>query len=126
MKALLDTHAFLWFVWGDSRMSAAARAFMNRPDATIYISVASLWEIAIKNSLNKLALNEPIADFFTNQADGNGFIVLPIERAHLLTVHTLPLHHRDPFNRLIAAQSLTEAMPLSTPIMSRGCGKLAA
>lgn len=123
MRGLLDTHSFLWFVWGDARMSVAARAFIGRADTEIYVSIVSLWEIAIKSSIGKLILDRPIGDFFTDYIEGNGFLILPIERAHLLTVHALPFHHRDPFDRLLVAQSLTDSLTfLSGDVAMDGYG----
>ncbi len=74
--------------------------------------MASLWEMAIKVNIGKLTLTRPLADFLTDRLDGNGFEILPIERMHVLRVETLPLHHRDPFDRLLIAQSLMDVMPL--------------
>ena len=74
--------------------------------------MASIWEMAIKAGIGKLNLTRPFADFLTDRLDGNGFDTLPIERIHAVQIATLPLHHRDPFDRLLIAQSLTDGMPL--------------
>jgi PIN domain nuclease of toxin-antitoxin system len=110
MKGLLDTHTLLWFVAGDSQLSQTARTFIERGDTEIYVSVASLWEITIKSSLGKLQLSAPIKQFLEEAVEGNGFILLPIEPSHLNEVHALPFHHRDPFDRLLIAQSQAEGM----------------
>jgi PIN domain nuclease of toxin-antitoxin system len=110
MKGLLDTHTLLWFVAGNSQLSDTAREFIERDDTEIYVSIASLWELTIKNSLGKLELSAPLAQFFEEAVEGNGFLVLPIEMAHLIEVHSLPFHHRDPFDRLLLAQSKAEEM----------------
>ena len=106
----LDTHTFLWFAWGDTPLPVTTRGFITDPANTVYVSIVSLWEIAIKSSLGKLDIKLPLADFFANNVDGNGFRVLPVTRAHLIAVYTLPFHHRDPFDRLLIAQSLADGM----------------
>jgi PIN domain nuclease of toxin-antitoxin system len=112
MKLLLDTHAFLWFVLGDSQLSSAAKAWIQDPANEKYLSPASYWEIAIKVSIGKLVLHEPYDDFMQRTIPGNGFIILPIEVKHASVVATLPLHHRDPFDRLIIAQAIVEQVPI--------------
>src|SRR5437660_12895428 len=112
MGLLLDTHAFLWFAWGDPQLSAIARRLIEDPANHKFLRVASIWEIAIKVNLGKLALAKPLEPFLIEHAEGNGFEVLAIERPHLAEIATLPLHHRDPFDRMLAAQSLIESLPL--------------
>lgn len=112
MKLLLDTHAFLWFVWKHARLSAAARALILDPKNTLIFSMASCWEIAVKVSVGKLTLAEPYAVFVPREIAAIRLLILPVEMAHVSAVATLPLHHRDPFDRLLVAQSLTERMPL--------------
>ena len=112
MRVLLDTHAFLWFVWDDARLSIAARELMADASTDVYLSVASAWEIAIKTSLNKLALAQPVREFVDEHLVRNSIRLLPIELAHVAHVSAMPLHHRDPFDRLIAAQALIESVPL--------------
>lgn len=106
----LDTHTFLWFVWDDPRLPESVFDAIEDPANTVCVSVVSLWEIAIKSSLGKLSIELPLADFFAKNVDGNGFRTLPLTRTHLLSVHRLPFHHRDPFDRLLIAQSLTDGM----------------
>lgn len=110
MRVLLDTHSLIWYAQNNPKLSATANLAIEDSNNAIYISIVSLWEITIKNSLGKFTLDQPIADFFADNVEGNGFSVLSIERTHLLTVHALPFHHRDPFDRLLIAQSLTENM----------------
>lgn len=112
MKALLDTHSFLWFLAGDTRLSAPARQTIEDLNNEIFISTASLWEIAIKVSLGKLNLGGPYEQFIPGELNRQRIEVLPIEVGHLSVVSKLPLHHRDPFDRLIIAQALTEGMPI--------------
>lgn len=112
MRLLLDTHIFLWFVYGDAQLSARARALIEDHFNTCFLSLASVWETAIKVSTGKLLLTQPLDIFFTEQTQRNGIALLPIELAHAARVAALPFHHRDPFDRLLAAQSLAENMPL--------------
>ncbi len=86
---------------------------MEKPEHYFYVSVASLWEISIKNSLGKLEIDAPLEIFFKDVLH-KGFNLLPIELSHILQSATLPFHHRDPFDRIIIAQSLAEQMPIIT------------
>jgi PIN domain nuclease of toxin-antitoxin system len=112
VTALLDTHSFLWFIAGDSRLSETARRFIADPQNTVLVSTASLWEIAIKVSIGKLALAQPYGELIPQQLERQRIGVLGVELPHLAAVATLPLHHRDPFDRLIIAQALTESVPV--------------
>ena len=112
MKLLLDAQAILWFLLDDHRLSGRARENISGPDALIFVSPASLWEIAIKISLGKYALPAPFAAFWDEQFFTNDFALLPVSVSHVAQVVNLPFHHRDPFDRLIIAQSLVEGMPL--------------
>jgi PIN domain nuclease of toxin-antitoxin system len=107
MRALLDTHAFLWFIFADAKLKASAKATMLDPNNQLLLSVASLWEIVIKVSIGKLPLNRSYADLIRLDVVSNNIEILPITGAHLQTLSTLPLHHRDPFDRMIIAQALT-------------------
>jgi len=110
-KFLLDTHAVLWFLNGDERLSAPAREAILDPAHEKFVSVASAWEVAIKSSLQKLRFDGGIRQFFSDIAD-DGFIVLPIAPTHLEAVVALPFHHRDPFDRLLVAAAQAEGMTL--------------
>ncbi len=112
MRLLLDTHIFLWFVYGDAQLSARARALIEDPFNTCFLSIASIWETAIKVSTGKLELPQSPEVFVRAQQQALGFKLMPIELAHAARVAMLPFHHRDPFDRLLVAQSLTENMPL--------------
>lgn len=112
MRSLIDTHVLLWYAMDAPRLSSTAIEFMENDSNSIVVSVASLWEIAIKSSLGKLTLNRPFSAFCSENVEDNGFSVLPIERTHLIMVQNLPFHHRDPFDRLLAAQSLAEEIIL--------------
>lgn len=112
MKLLLDTHALLWFYLDDPKLSDAARSLILDPANVKLVSPASYWEIAIKVSLGKYVLTKPFAEAMYDAIDRNGFGVLPIEPIHTATLATLPFHHRDPFDRLIVAQALTESIAI--------------
>lgn len=112
MSLLLDTHAFLWFVLGDAKLSPSALARILDPSVSKLVSPASYWEIAIKISLGKYQLAEPYEGFMRRGIDGNGFRILPIEYRHTSALATLPLHHRDPFDRLLIAQAMVEGIPI--------------
>jgi PIN domain nuclease of toxin-antitoxin system len=114
MKALLDTHAFLWWITNDSRLSARVLHLVRDPSASIFLSVASGWEIAIKVGLGKLELTDNLNEFIQDQLTANRIDVLSVQMNHALFVHKLPKHHRDPFDRLLVAQSLIEGVPLIT------------
>jgi PIN domain nuclease of toxin-antitoxin system len=112
MRLLLDTQAFLWFILQDSRLSWAAEAAISLPANEVLVSPASYWEIAIKVSIGKLALSQPFDPFIEQQIVKNQLVVLPIEPRHAARVVALPFHHRDPFDRILVAQSLLEGIPL--------------
>lgn len=112
MNLLLDSHAFRWFVWDDSRLAANAKAAIEEPGNHKFVSVAACWEIAIKAGMNKLALGEAAATFLPRELATNRFDLLNIDLAHVAHVESLPMHHRDPFDRLLVSQSKLERMPL--------------
>ena len=112
MKYLLDTHSLIWFIGGDPQLSAHARQLMDDEESELFISIASLWEMAIKFSLGKLNLSQPFEEMFPAQLEGNSIEILGITTDHLKTVSTLPFHHRDPFDRLIIAQAQVEQLPI--------------
>lgn len=103
---LLDTHAFIWFIEGDVQLSDQARKAIEKNDVVNFVSIGSLWEIAIKINLGKLELRMPYSNISTLIAN-NGFQILPITFEDTLTLTELPFHHRDPFDRVIISQSLT-------------------
>ncbi len=112
MRGLVDTHTFFWFVFSDPQLTPLARQFIGDPANEIYVSVASIWEACIKVSTGKLTLRPDPVTFFENEAKANDIRLLPIEPNHLRLIANLPFHHRDPFDRLIIAQSIVEGMPL--------------
>lgn len=109
-RLLIDTHALLWWLSADSALSATAAATIADPLNEPLVSTASLWEIAIKRSVGKLNAPDELPDTVTR----GGFAWLPVEAEHAWAVRTLPRHHRDPFDRLLVAQSLVEGLPVVT------------
>ena len=112
MKVLLDTHAFLWLMVGDPRLSVTAKSIFTNVANEIYLSLASTWEMAIKSSLQKLKLPLPVKEYILTRSQAHQIKLLNIDLDHLAIVETLPLHHRDPFDRLIIAQGMFETMPI--------------
>ena len=112
-RYLLDTHTAIWFFNGDMRLSASARRIICDQSNLMYLSIASAWEVAIKLSLGKLGINGSTADFIQD-AEGASITLLPIKPAHLTALGTLPMLHRDPFDRLLMAAALAEGMTLIT------------
>jgi PIN domain nuclease of toxin-antitoxin system len=112
MRALLDTHSFLWFITGDTRLSHHAHTIIADFDNEFVLSIASLWEIGIKVSLGKLTLLRPFEEIIPAELHKHEIGILPIEFQHLIQIVTLPFHHRDPFDRLIIAQGLVEGLPI--------------
>jgi PIN domain nuclease of toxin-antitoxin system len=110
LRLLLDTHAFLWWVTDDAKLSSRARAAVAADDGECLVSVASAWEMAIKVSLGKLSVVGPLERFLPEQLALNRFGVLHVELGHVARVARLPFHHRDPFDRLLAAQALEEEL----------------
>jgi PIN domain nuclease of toxin-antitoxin system len=112
MRLLLDTHAFLWFITADSRLSAGAEQAIRRNGDTPLLSIASVWEMAIKVQLQRLPIPQPLDVFIPTQLRINRIGLLPIELPHTFEVATLPLHHRDPFDRILIAQAIRESIPI--------------
>lgn len=108
MRLLLDTHAFLWFVGGNTRLSSTARGAIEDLTNVRLLSAASVWEVAIKVSLGKLSLNVPFGNLFPGQLGSNAIELLPVLPEHAAAIIGLPFHHRDPFDRMILAQTQAE------------------
>ena len=108
MRLLVDTHAALWLLSNDDRLSQSARQLLFAKENECVLSSASVWEVAIKRSLGKL---KAPADFHT-QMQRHGFAGLPVYDHHAAMVAELPLHHRDPFDRLLVAQAIIEGMSI--------------
>jgi len=111
MRVLVDTHAFIWGFLDDPRLSLAARRAITDA-ADRYVSIASCWEIAIKVSRGKLTFAKPVVQVLPEQLALGGFQLLPIDLNDVARVATMPFHHRDPFDRLLAAQALDEDLTI--------------
>lgn len=114
MRLLLDTHVFLWWIADDSALKAPARKAIGDKGNDCLVSIVSLWEIAIKKSLGKLEAPEPLASFFAEELAANDLVLLDLEIAHVAKVASLPFHHRDPFDRLLAAQAIEANLKIVT------------
>jgi PIN domain nuclease of toxin-antitoxin system len=112
MRLLLDTHALLWFLADDPKLTPAAKAAVSDPANERWLSPISLLEIALKVRIGKLFLHVPFGTLFPAQLSANDVALLPLEAAHIEPLTRLPLHHRDPFDRLIAATALMEGLTL--------------
>jgi PIN domain nuclease of toxin-antitoxin system len=112
MNILLDTHILLWALTDESKLSERTRRLL--PNATTWLSVASLWEILIKAQIGKIPLPRPVGPFLMSKLRLNGVQLLPVTSDHVLRIESLPDHHRDPFDRMLIAQSLEEKLPLVT------------
>ena len=110
---LLDTHVAIWFFNGDNAISETAKQVILNPANTKYLSIASAWELAIKIGLEKMKFTGK-ASGFISLAENNGFTILPIKTTHLSTLETLPMIHRDPFDRLLIATAIAEKMTILT------------
>ena len=111
MRLLLDTHTFLWLAGSPEQLSPTALACED-PANQLYLSVVSAWEIQIKHQINRLQLEVPLAEMIQGQQDANDLSILSVELPHIYTLEHLPLHHHDPFDRLLIAQAKAEQMQL--------------
>lgn len=112
MKLLLDTHTFLWLVEGSPKLGAAAAAALGDPNNDLFLSVASVWELAIKIGSKKLTLSDPLDVYVARWTPAYQLDLLPIGPSHALAVIGLPDLHRDPFDRMLISQSQIEGMTL--------------
>jgi len=112
MRALLDTHVFLWWITDSPKLSSRAREIISDGGNTLYLSAASGWEMVVKARLGKLELpGNPVA-FIFEQLSANDIIELPVRMNHTLHVYSLPPHHRDPFDRLLVSQAQLDILPI--------------
>ena len=114
MRILLDTHAIVWWASGDQRLSRRARVAIADPSTEVFISIASAWEIQIKASLTKLTLNESVDALYRSLIIDQDFRMVGIELSDIDQLSKLPPHHRDPFDRMLVAQSLRGDFTLVT------------
>ena len=114
MRALLDTHAFLWWISNDARLSARCRAIIANGGNEILFSAVSAWEIAVKAGIGRLAVPGDLETYILDQVSQNRFEILPISLSHALRVSRLPNHHKDPFDRMLVAQAQVEKVTILT------------
>ena len=119
MKVLLDTHTFLWAIRADERLSSRAREIFIAGRNELLLSVASIWEILLKVQVGKIRFEEPAVGYLKRQIFKNNIRMLPILMDHVAHLESLPLHHRDPFDRILVAQSMEENLSLlsADPLM---------
>jgi PIN domain nuclease of toxin-antitoxin system len=120
VRVLLDTHAFLWWISDDRRLSDRAKEIIGDGSNELYFSAASGWEISIKAGLGRLEVPEDLEPFIADQLSRNAIQALPIYLRHALHTRTLPDHHRDPFDRILVSQAVLEELPLlsADPLVS--------
>lgn len=112
MNLLLDTHAFIWLDIQPSMLSTTATNLIQQSDVNLFLSIASIWEMQIKIQLGKLHLNTALQETITSQQAINDIRILPITPAHIFTLESLPLIHKDPFDRLLISQASLENLAL--------------
>ena len=112
MRLLLDTHTFIWYVTDNPRLSAHVKLVIEDENNEKLVSIASIWEMAIKHSIGRLNFSLPFIEFVRQQLTVSNIGLLEINLQHIEVVASLPLHHRDPFDRLIIAQSMAEQIPI--------------
>ena len=114
MKYLLDTAVWMWSVGAPEKLGREGNQILANSSAEIYLSAASSWEIAIKAKIGKYVLPEPPTTYVPKRLGEQGILTLQISQAHSLKIYELPLHHRDPFDRMIISQALVEEMTVLT------------
>jgi len=112
MRLLLDTHTFIWYVTDNPKLSTHVKLLIEDENNEKLVSIASIWEMAIKHSIGRLNFSLPFMEFVGQQLTVSNIGLLEINLQHIEVVASLPLHHRDPFDRLIIAQSMVEQIPI--------------
>jgi len=112
MNYLLDTHTLLWITANDSKLSEKAKELYLNDENEILLSMASIWELAIKSSIKKISFETSLEDYIEEHVRNNNIKILGIEISHVIRVEKLAFHHRDPFDRLIIAQAIEEKLPI--------------
>ncbi len=112
MRVLLDTHAFLSFMVDDPRLSSTAKKIFMDSDNNLFLSIASVWEMAIKSGLKKLKLPLPIDQYIATRTKDHNIVLLDLTVEHIAVVENLPYHHKDPFDRLLISQCISEKLPI--------------
>jgi PIN domain nuclease of toxin-antitoxin system len=121
VKALLDTHAFLWAITNDWRLSRKAQTIFTAGQNDLFLSVASVWEVLTKVQIGKLTLPLPAGPYLKQQMAQNNVQALPLRLEHVLRLEQLPMHHRDPFDRVLISQAIEERWPVvsSDPFLAK-------
>ena len=114
MRVLVDTHTFLWALLQDHRLSARAKQILISREHELYFSLVSLWEIAVKMKIGKLNTVGSSVTYIRDEMAEYGMELLPIRYEHILELERLPLHHSEPFDRLLIAQAVAESLPILT------------
>jgi len=112
MKILIDTCSFLWFIEDNPKLSSVAKNLIEDENNEIFLSIVSVWEIAIKASIGKLSIIKPVDKFIKTQLKANDIKLLNITFQDVCFVYSLPFHHKDPFDRLIISQAITRKLPV--------------
>ena len=112
MRILLDTHAFIWWDNAPSKLATTARSHCQSPGNTLLLSIISVWEMQIKLQIGKMTLPAPLMDIVNNQIKANQLELLPVALSHISALDNLPMHHKDPFDRMLVAQAITEGIPI--------------
>lgn len=115
MRLLLDTCTFLWVLGDDAALSPAARAAFTAPDNEVYLSPVSAWEILVKHKLGRIDLPAPIDRFLTQQREAHGIQPLPLDEDSVMQLPKLPVHHKDPFDRMLVCQAIAHSLVVLTP-----------
>lgn len=114
MKLLLDTHSFLWYITNDPRLPVVAADAIREKSNEVYLSVVSVWELLVKVQIGKLEIPEPADEYLRDRREKHQIATLPIEKASLSHLRRLPLHHRDPFDRMLICQALHHDLTIVT------------
>ncbi|BDI29246.1 twitching motility protein PilT [Capsulimonas corticalis] len=114
MNLLLDTHVFIWWSSDPGKLSSRVADLCRNRETGLFLSVIRIWEIQIKSQLGKLDLEFPIETIVTRHQEQNRLQILPVNLAHPLALGSLPLHHRDPFDRMFIAQAIVEKLSLAS------------
>lgn len=112
MNLLLDSHSFVWWREEPHKLSPAALVKISNPNNHIFLSVVTVWELQIKIALNKFTIKGGLDNTVKDEQQNNGFQILPVQLSHALYLENLPLHHKDPFDRLLISQAIVENMSL--------------
>jgi PIN domain nuclease of toxin-antitoxin system len=111
MSYLIDTQAFIWYALGDAQLSSKAKSIIESNDTRL-ISIATIWEMGIKVNIGKLTFKVPFDELIQTELAFNQYELLPIELNHIFQLSNLPHHHRDPFDRILIAQAISENIPI--------------